>query len=149
MLDVPPPMTTRRPWTPEDDALLRRFHAEGWIDADVAYIIGRQKGAVLRRRQRLGLHGNGKPGPKKGYKMPPEHSARLSERNRRMWQDPEYRARMLPRLAEGRAWSNTKRFRRPDKNTPEGKTYRKIADELGAAVAREHWKVENFGQRAE
>jgi hypothetical protein len=139
-------MKPRRPWTEADDAHLRRFHAEGWKDGDIAYIVGREVGAIRRRRWRLGLPGMGKPGPAPGFKMSPEASAKLSERNRRSWQDPEYRAKLLPLLAAHRDAANQRRFRRPDKTTPEGKIYRKIADELGARVAREHMKGTNLGQ---
>lgn len=70
------------PWTPEQDALLRRFSATK-TDGDMADMLGRTEGAIASRRMRLDLRRhqtsrtgcggtlirvpNGAPPPAKGF----------------------------------------------------------------------------------
>ncbi len=126
----------RRPWTEADDALLRKFHAEKKSDADIGYILTRDREVIRQRRNRLGLKPVSRGGYPKGCKMSPEACKRRGEINRRLWQDPAYREKHLPRVLKQMADMKARAFRAPSRQTPEGKQYRKYIRNLGVERAR-------------
>lgn len=69
-----------------------------------------------------------------GTKQPADAIEKTRQATIRRWQDPEYRARHLPQLAE-HARSPRRRVR-PPKGTPEYGQYRQIVNILGFAAAR-------------
>lgn len=127
---------TRRKWTEADDALLSQFWHEGKDDPTIAYILGRHRELVWKHRNRLGLAPNTKGGLPKGHHThTPEAKAKSGEASRRRWQDPEYRARMLPAVSKATAASAAARVKSPRRGTPEFKLYRKVRENLGPAAA--------------
>lgn len=126
----------RRKWTPEDDAHLRKFHAEGKTDPTIAYILGRHRELVLQHRKKLGLPANTTGGlPKGHHSHTPEAKAKTGEASRQRWADPEYRARMMSHLQKATAASAAARIKPPERGTPAFRAYRKIRDNLGLAEA--------------
>jgi hypothetical protein len=122
----------RRPWTPEDDAHLRKFHAEGKDDPAIAYILDRHRHLVHVHRVALGLPANNKGGLPKGHLThTDEAKAKSGAAARQRWADPEYRARMLPHLRRATAASMATRIKPPKRGTPEHSVYRKIRENLG------------------
>jgi hypothetical protein len=127
----------RRPWTPEDDAHLRRFHAEGKTDKTIGYILGRNNKVIWRKRHALGLptHHHEKAW-NRGYSHTEEGKAKIAEANRRRWQDPAYRERALVVFAEGRERFHRERFRRP-KDPADLLYYLKLKENFGRDKARQ------------
>jgi hypothetical protein len=126
---------TRRPWTAADDAHLRKFHAEGKDDPTIAYILGRHRELILQHRKKLGLPANPRRFYNLGRVQTPEAKAKTGEASRLRWQDPEYRARMMPHLARATAAASEARVKAPQRGTAEFRTYRKIRDTLGPSEA--------------
>jgi hypothetical protein len=123
----------RRPWTPEDDAHLRKFHAEGKDDNDIAYILCRNRYVIWDKRTQLGLPANAKGGGDNG--ISPEGRVKLSEAVRARWRDPAYRERMMPHMKRAADAARAKRIKPPPYGSPEYKYYRKVREELGRAAA--------------
>lgn len=120
------------PWTDGDDILLRQFHAEHHSDRGIAYILGRERNSILKRRKRLGLATHYKPsGWPKGCRHTPEARAKISEGNRRRWADPEFHRRMYPKACEAAALGRASKFTPPPRGTPEYRLYSKLRDVLG------------------
>lgn len=126
----------RKRWTASDDDLLRKFHAEGWIDRDIAYIIGRSAKLVARKRKSLNLSPNGKPGPAKGTKMPKIAGRKISEWQSRRWrEDPVYSTTMRAKLRQVNAEYQATRWRMPT-DPSDRAAYIKIRRLFGAAYAK-------------
>ena len=127
----------RRPWTPEDDANLRLFHAEGKIDRDIAYILDRPHSMIFRYRKAAGLKANGKPGVRKGdYNHPEEVKAKIRAAQVKRWRDDErYRYSTLEKLQQGRKTNQAKRWHIPTEPDAR-KYYFKVRALFGAPYAR-------------
>jgi hypothetical protein len=121
---------THRPWTAQDDAHLRKFHAEGKDDPTIGYILGRHRRLVGIKRKLLGLPANSQGGSP-GLSPSPETRAKIGATSRQRWQDPEYKARLMKHLDRARAASSACRVKLPPRGTPEHAAYRKIRDNLG------------------
>lgn len=53
---APPPVEpARRPWSPTDEATLRRLHEQGYSDGAIARELGRQQPVVSSWRRKYGL----------------------------------------------------------------------------------------------
>lgn len=127
----------RRPWTAEDDAHLRKFHAEGKIDRDIAYILDRPHSVIFRYRKALGLKPNGTPGAPKGtHKHSDEVKAKIRAAQIRRWrEDEEYRRSTLEKLQQGRMTNQAKRWHIPTE--PDARRYYfKVRALFGAPYAR-------------
>lgn len=123
-------------WTASDDAILRREHAAGHTDRGIAYIMGRERNSILKRRKKLGLATSYKPsGWPKGSRHTPEARARMSEANRRRWADPEFHRRMYPKACVSAALGRASKFQPPPRGTPEYRLYSKLRDVLGREKA--------------
>ena len=120
-----------RKWTPEDDANLRKFHAEGKDDPTIGYILGRHRRLVGIKRKLLGLPSNNEGGGVRGISPASETRAKISAASRQRWQNPEFRARMTEHLNRAREASSACRVKLPPRGTPEHTAYRKIRDHLG------------------
>lgn len=126
-----------RPWTAQDDALLRKFHAEGKIDSDLVYIMDRPHSVIWRHRTDMGLKPNGTPGAKKGgFKHTDEGKAKISAFMRKRWQeDPAYRQRTVDALQRARDGSQARRWHVPTEPTMR-RYYFKVRALYGAKFAR-------------
>jgi hypothetical protein len=135
-IPIPEPRRPRRPWTAEDDAHLRRFHAEGKTDGDIGYIMDRHRQLIRLRRIALSLPHN-KRRNQAGWTFTDEAKARMVEENRRRLADPEYLARARGRMAKANQIRLAKMFRQPAIGTEAHNVYRKIRTVLGPRAARE------------
>lgn len=107
----------RRPWTPEEDDILRRMAAEGRSGDEIAAELGRSsRTAVFVRAQRLGITFDvaaakarrtaGMIAARRAgrYNLSPEGLARLQEQGRnlakRLWADPDFRERKIAHIRE-------------------------------------------------
>ena len=126
-----------RPWTSADDALLRKFHAEGKNDRDLAYILCRAVSGIARHRARLGLKSNGKPGPRKGtFKHTAESRAKIQAAQLKRWrEDEQYRQHPLSALAIARQNNEAMRWHIPAE-PDDRKYYRKVRAQFGAQYAK-------------
>ncbi len=127
----------RRPWTPQDDAHLRLFHAEGKDDKTIGYIINRAAKVVHRHRKAMGLKAVGKPGPAKGsFKHTDERKAKIREGVTQRWrEDEQFRKAAIDALARGRQANEAKRWHVPT-DPAELKVYKKIRALMGAKFAK-------------
>lgn len=126
-----------KPWTAADDELVRQFHAEGWKDADVAYIMGRNHSLVARKRKALDLPPNGKPGPVKGtYRMPDDIRLKIRDLQVKRWrEDAEYSHACRVALRKANEAYQATRWRMP--TDPDLLAYyKKIRQAYGAKEAR-------------
>ena len=132
---------TRRGWTAEESALLRKFHAEGKDDPTIAYIIGRAHRVVHRHRKAMGLKPNGKPGPAKGsFTHTEERKAQIRENITQRWrEDEQFRKSASEALNrhrdQGRADRWSKAWRLPT-DPEERKLYKKMQREMNTKFAR-------------
>ncbi len=126
----------RRPWRAEDDAWLRRFHAEGKTDVDIGEIIDRDRQQVRLHRHKLGLPANCRRTPT-GWSHTPEAKAKMAAQNRKRWENTEYRAKGIERMKRANEIRLAKMFRAPERGTEAFKVYRKIRTVLGPQAARE------------
>ncbi len=126
----------RRPWTTKDDELIAKFWKEGKSDGDIAYIIGRIRPVVQKRRAKLKLKAFRKRGPFPGWKHTQETRDRISAALVERWKNPAYKAAHVAKLAKARAVLLGGCFRRPPKGTQEYRLYNKLCEELGPERAR-------------
>lgn len=124
----------RRSWTAKDDDLLRKFHAEGKTDADIEYILGRDRHTIGIHRRALGLSPNTFRNTA-GYRHTPESKAKIGEASKARWENPAFRERQLPILRKGTEASLENRVKPPARNTVAGKIYRKVREALGRSAA--------------
>ncbi len=130
-------MSKHRPWTAEADAYLRKFHAEGKIDRDIAYILDRSHSAIARRRTKMGIKAIGTAGTRKGtFKHSAEAKAKIGAATLKRWQtDEHYRDYMMERLQAGRKASQYKGWHIP--TDPDARLYYiKVRRDFGAKYAR-------------
>ena len=131
-------MTRRwKHWTSNDDRLLRKFHAEGKNDPEIAALLVRHPVVIGNKRRALGLPKVSMAGRFAGWKQTPEAKAKIAESNRRRWARRDFRERMLPLLHGQLEEIKQTSFRAPLPKTPEGRLYAKIRDVLGVQAARE------------
>jgi hypothetical protein len=129
-------------WTPEGDALLRKFWAEGKSDRDLAYILGCDRTTVHRRRKRLKLPSRCKGGRARGFKHTAEWKARKAEEMRRRWQEnPEMANRVFPNLRLGPAAFAAQVAFAPPRGTPEFRLYKKLQRNVGTEAARKEMGI--------
>jgi hypothetical protein len=124
----------RRPWTVQDDLLIRQFHGEGKHDGIIAYILDRQRQLLSLRRHKLGLPPHKRPRCC-GWKHDAAASAKMSEKTRQRWQRDRPTMLKVQALAAAKSLE-ARTFRRPPKGTPALKHYKKICATLGAQAAR-------------
>lgn len=127
-----------------DTEILRQLYAQGRSDADIAYILSRDRGTVRAWRRKLGLGPpKGVPGGKIRGQRSPEQRAKIAASMVAFWQTRPDRAEAAARSASylSRACSanSSKRYRQPAKGTPERKLYRKIQEAIGTRAARAAW----------
>lgn len=146
------PQHPRRPWTPKDDALLRKFHAEGKDDKSIGYIIDRRPNVVHRHRKALGLKANGRPGTRKGtYRHTDASKAKIRAYAAQRWQaDAQYRETVMAALDRGRETNTAKRWRMPT-DPAELRVYKKFralmgADRAKAALSEKTSTTDNFAR---
>ena len=129
---------TRKPspwWTLAEDAWLRRLHAEGKSDPDIAYILGRHRRTIRRHRIRLGLP----PAPMRfarGWSHTSATLEAMAVATKAHWQNPVTRAAMAAGQIAATARSRELRWRQPPRGTPEFAQYRKLRTNLGPAEAK-------------
>lgn len=107
-------------WTFDHDAILRRLHAEGKTDREIAEVIHIGRKTVGHHRRQLGL-----PGHHSSQATRVKQSIGL----KKAWAEKREKMLAVSMRNLGR------RRRRPPPDTQEGREFRKIAKHLGSEAA--------------
>lgn len=117
---------------PEVIEKIRQSNVRRWQDPEFRARHLPRLAAMQAERRKNGNCG----GRKRGSKQSPETIEKIRQSMIKRWQDPEFRARHLPRLSAMQKKAASLRFKPPPEGTPARKGYIKVRAILGIEVAR-------------
>ncbi len=128
--------TPGAPWTEEQDANLRKFHAERKNDPTIAYIMSVDVKTIRRHRHLLGLPSMGS-GSRRGTKQSKEARAKIGAAVRRSLEVPARKAQNDAHLNKARKVWLGNLFKLPPAGSKARLLYKKLVRCLGPEKARE------------